>query len=154
MASGAPSLSVPLASADFEVFRDRTTFSNLLERLVAETPEPPVAELGSEKDSLLRFDSPSEYDRGALPERLSPFLSRRLAPTRSGPPLLGFFVPTTFDSGCPVSATIGSTDRGRRGLPHPRPVPPSGFVHSTQHTQRTLRCPEHTRSGFRGPSAV
>jgi len=79
MASGAPSMSVPLASADFEVFRDRTTFPNLLLRLVAETPEPPVAGLGSEKGPLLRFDSPSEYDRGALPERLSP-LDRRLAP--------------------------------------------------------------------------
>jgi len=122
--------------------------------------EPPVAELGSEKDPLLRFDSPSEYDRGALPERLSPFLSRRLAPTRSGPPLLGFFVPTTFDSRCPVSATIGSTDRGRRELPHPRPVPPSGFVHSTeltQLTQLTLRCSRcswRSRPGFRCPSAV
>jgi len=39
----------------------------------------------------------------------------------SGPPLLGFFVPTTFDSRCPVSATIGSTDRGRREFATPSP---------------------------------
>jgi hypothetical protein len=75
-------MSVPLASADFEVFRDRTTFPNLLLRLVAETPEPPVAELGSEKGPLLRFDSPSEYCRGALPERLSPSVSPACASAR------------------------------------------------------------------------
>jgi hypothetical protein len=44
--------------------------------------EPPVAELGSEKDPLLRFDSPSEYDRGALPERLSPSVSPACASAR------------------------------------------------------------------------
>jgi hypothetical protein len=45
MASGAPSVSVPLASADFEVFRDRTTFPNLLRTPRCRDAEPPVAGL-------------------------------------------------------------------------------------------------------------
>jgi len=81
MASGAPSMSVPLASADFEVFRDRTTFPNLPHASLPRR-EPPVAELGSEKGPLLRFDSPSECYRGALPERLSPSVSPACASAR------------------------------------------------------------------------
>jgi hypothetical protein len=40
---------------------------------------PPSRALKPEKDPLLRFDSPSEYCRGAPPERLSPSC-RRLSP--------------------------------------------------------------------------
>jgi hypothetical protein len=54
-----------LAGPGFEVFRERVTF-----------PSKP------EKDPLVRFDSPSEYCRGALPERPSPLLPPAFADAR------------------------------------------------------------------------
>jgi hypothetical protein len=74
----------------------------------------------------VELGSPSEYDRGAPPDSALAVFPPALA-GGSGPPLLGFFVPTALCSGMPGSATIGGADRGRRGLPPPRPCRPRAF---------------------------
>lgn len=65
MASGAPSVPSPL--------RARASRSSARESPSRVKPE---------KDPLLRFDSPSEYCRGALPERPSPLLPPAFAGAR------------------------------------------------------------------------
>jgi hypothetical protein len=64
--------------------------------------------------------------RGALPERLSPSWHRLSPALGSASP--GVLRPyDACSSRCPVSAMTGSTGHGRRGIPPPRPVPPSRF---------------------------
>jgi len=74
----------------------------------------------------VEFGSPSEFSGVHRPTALAvcPEGSR---PFGSGPPLLGFFAPTTLSFRVPRSAATGVTDRGRRGLPHPRRCRPRAF---------------------------
>jgi len=123
LASGAPLLPVPLAGAGFRVFRDRTTLPSL-------RPERTLSWSSTPLQSTTGVHCPSGFRR--LPQLTG---SRR----RSGPPLLRFLVPTTRCLRVPRSATIGSTDRRRRGIPLPRPVPPSGFHNPSAVSAATAR---------------
>jgi hypothetical protein len=101
---------VVLAELGFGVFRDEVPFKS------GEAREGP----------LLEFDTPSEYCRGALPDAaLAVFPPARA--DGSGPPLLGFLVPTALCSRVPVSAAPGGTGRRRRGVPTPHPCRPRAF---------------------------
>jgi len=100
---------------------------------------------------LLGFDSPSEYCRGALPDAaLAVFPPARA--DGSGPPLVGFLVPTALCSRVPVSAASGVTGRRRRGLPIPHPCRPRAFSAPRRVQPRRLektRFPEPTLDGAR-----
>jgi hypothetical protein len=101
---------VVLAELGFGVFRGEVPFKS------GEAREGP----------LVGFDSPSEYYRGALPDpALAVFPPARAG--GSGPPLLGFLVPTALCSRVPVSAVSGGTEHGRRGVPIPHPCRPRAF---------------------------
>jgi len=81
-------------------------------------PDHPL-ERELEKDSLVGFDSPSEFSVGAPPDSALAVFPPALA-DGSGPPLLEFLVPTAFQSQVPRSSATGVTDRGRRELPRSR----------------------------------
>jgi hypothetical protein len=62
----------------------------------------------------VEFDSPSEYCRGALPDAaLAVFPPARAG--GSGPPLLGFLVPTALCSRCPYLLRPAEPDAGGEG---------------------------------------
>jgi len=120
---------VVLAELGFGVFRGGVPFKS------GEAREGPLVE----------FDSPSEYCRGALPDAaLAVFPPARAG--GSGPPLLGFLVPTALCSRVPVSAVSGGTEHGRRGVPIPHPYRPRAFSAPRRVQPRRL---EETR--FPGP---
>jgi hypothetical protein len=120
-------VSVPLASADFEVFRDQATSPNLP---VSRSPLAgfSVREGPSPEVRLPFRVPPGCAARAAFAVFVAPALAGHQLSLALGSASPGVLRPYDVCSGCPVSAAIDSTDRGRRGLPRPRPVPPSGFV--------------------------
>jgi len=96
------------------------------------TPRPSCEGRGSSlpsirpKGTLSRGSIPCESPGCACRAALAVFV-RRLSPAlgSASPGVLRPY--DACNSGCPASAVTGSTHHGRRGIPPPRPVPPSGF---------------------------
>lgn len=99
------------------------------------------------RDSLVGFDSSSEFSGVHRPTRLSPF-SRELAPADRDRLSWGSASLRRLRSLVPFSAATGVTRPPReRGSPDPRPVPPSGFF-----TPRRFQRP--TGVGPRSPGTL
>lgn len=134
-------MSVPLASADFEVFRDRTTLPNL------PVSRPPVAELGSEKEPFLEV---------RLPFRVQPRCAARAA-------LAVLNAGLHRRSGVRLSWGSSSLRRSTRGAPFlPRSARPTAGdegCHAPVRCRPRASSPDRARlaapsTGFRSPSAV